>query len=546
MQSLSLVNRMVRATKLDANLYEEVEADTTASGQAFLIVILASLATGIGIGITGLFKMAGVWSMLGLLISLIGLIIVWLAWSFFAYFIGTKVFKGPETSATMGELLRTIGFSISPGVLGIFVFIPVVGGIIWFGASIWVLIAGVVAVRQALDFTTGRAIATCLVSWFACILIVVLAVTPLSARLLSGNCALGSSFDNALNSIVEPYRFSIVAWEAAAIPHELTQWMRSRDENTDNAVGIVIEYFSATKERRRSLEDTVERILESQIEEILIEQDIFGFPPVNLKLGTLPRLLVISPRDKIESMREIMLDYGLSPQEIEDIEAQADELGVSSLIVKPGGFGGVYPSFVTNSASLRFTIDTAVEEWIHQYMAFKPLGFRYVLDLLGVARNYEIATINETVASMVSEEISAIVCDRYYPGQKEPEEDTSDFDREMREIRLAVDDYLARGEIEAAEEFMEQKRQYLASKGHRIRKLNQAYFAWHGTYADEPTSVSPIGVELRQLRSECGSVKEFLDTVAEMTSRQDLKEGIELLQYNETVKRLANLQGRAK
>ena len=80
---------MVRATKLDANLYEEVEADTTASGQAFLIVILASLATGIGIGITGLFKMAGVWSMLGLLISLIGLIIVWLAWSFFAYFIGT-------------------------------------------------------------------------------------------------------------------------------------------------------------------------------------------------------------------------------------------------------------------------------------------------------------------------------------------------------------------------------------------------------------------------------------------------------------------------
>ena len=545
MQSLSLVNRMVRATKLDANLYEEVEADTTASGQAFLIVILASLATGIGIGIAGLFKMAGVWSIWGLLIGLIGSIIVWLAWSFFAYFIGTKVFKGPGTSATMGELLRTIGFSISPGVLGIFVFIPVVGGIIWFGASIWVLIAGVVAVRQALDFPTGRAIVTCLVSWFACILIVFLAVTPLSARLFSGSCALGSSFDNDLNSIVEPYRFNIVAWEAAAIPHELSQWMRSRDENIDNAVGIVTEYFSATEERRRSLEDTVERILESQIEEILIEQDIFGFPPVNLKLGTLPRLLVISPRDKIESMREIMLDSGLSLQELEDIEAQADELGVSSLIVKLGGLG-LYPSLVTNSASLRFTIDTAVEEWIHQYLTFKPLGFRYVLDLLGVARNYEIATINETVASIVSEEISAIVCDRYYPGQKEPEEDTSDFDREMREIRLAVDDYLARGEIETAEEFMEQKRQYLASKGHRIRKLNQAYFAWHGTYADEPTSVSPIGVELRQLRSECGSVKEFLDIVAEMTSRQDLKEGIELLQYDETVKRLANLQGRAK
>lgn len=527
MQSLLLVNRMVRAAKLDINLYEWVKADTTANRHAFLIVILASLATGIGIGIAGLFKMAGVWSMLGLLMGLIGSIIAWLAWSFFVYLIGTKVFKGPETSATMGELLRTIGFSISPGVLGIFVFIPVVGGIIWFGASIWVLTAGVVAVRRALDFTTGRAIVTCLVSWFACILIVFLAVTPLSAHLFSGSCALGSSFDNNLNSIVEPYRFSIVAWQAAAIPHELSQWMHSRDEN---AVGIVTEYFSATEERRKSLEDTVERILESQIEEILIEEDIFGFPPVNLKLGTLPRLLVISPRDKIESMREIMLDSGLSLQEIEYIEARADELGVSSLIVKLGGYGGVYPSFVTDSASLRVTIDTAVEEWIHQYLAFKPLGFRFVLDLLGVARNYEIATINETVASMVSDEISAIICNRYYPRQKEPEEDASDFDREMREIRLAVDDYLARGEIEAAEEFMEQKRQYLASKGHRIRKLNQAYFAWHGTYADEPTSVSPIGVELRQLRSECGSIKEFLDTIAEMTSRQDLKDSIRLLQ----------------
>ena len=100
----------------------------------------------------------------------------------------------------------------------------------------------------------------------------------------------------------------------------------------------------------------------------------------------------------------------------------------------------------------------------------------------------------------------------------------------MRERRIAVDEFLARGEIERAEQYMEQKRQYLASQGYYIRKLNQAYFAWHGTYADEPTSVSPIGVELRQLRGKCGSVKEFLDTAAEMISRQDLKDSIKLLQ----------------
>jgi hypothetical protein len=527
---LSLFGRMVRASKLDADLYREVGADTRASGQAIAIVTLASLATGIGTGIAGFFKMAGLWSILGLLIGLIGSVIVWFGWSFFNYIIGTKIFKVPETSATMGELLRTVGFSISPGVLGIFVFIPVVGGLIWIGAFIWALIAGIVAIRHALNFTTGRTIATCMVSWLACIVIVFLVVTPLSDRLLSGSCALGGSFDNDLNSIVEPHRFSTVAWEAAAIPHELSQWWHSRDEDVDNAADIVTEYFSTTEERRESLEDTVEIILESQIKEILIEEDILGFPPVNLKLETLPRVLIISPRDQIESMREILLNSDLSSQEIEEIEAQADELGVSSLIVKPGGFGGAYPSFVTNSASLRFTIDTAVEEWVHQYLAFKPLGFRYVLDLLGIARDYEIATINETVAGMVSDEISAIICNRYYPDQKEPGEDTSEFNQEMRDIRLAVDDYLARGEIEAAEEFMEQKRQYLISKGYYIRKLNQAYFAWHGTYADEPTSVSPIGVELRQLRSECGSIKEFLDITAEITNRQELKDIIQSLQ----------------
>ena len=87
---------------------------------------------------------------------------------------------------------------------------------------------------------------------------------------------------------------------------------------------------------------------------------------------------------------------------------------------------------------------------------------------------------------------------------------------------MAVDEYLAQGEIEQAEEFMEQKRQYLVENGYYIRKLNQAYFAFHGTYADRPTSISPIGVELKRLRSQSDSLKDFLETAASMTSRQDL------------------------
>jgi hypothetical protein len=93
----------------------------------------------------------------------------------------------------------------------------------------------------------------------------------------------------------------------------------------------------------------------------------------------------------------------------------------------------------------------------------------------------------------------------------------------MREIRRAVDNYLAQRQIDQAEQFMEQKRQYLATQGYYIRKLNQAYFAFYGTYADKPTSISPIGVELRTLRDRSTSLKDFLDRVSGMSSRQDLQ-----------------------
>ena len=380
------------------------------------------------------------------------------------------------------------------------------------------------------------------------------------------------NFDSSLKSIVKPYRFSIVKWESRAIPQEVKRWIFGRYEKVDDEVRTVAEYFSLVErikslksgieaanagrgqgelalletelnkaeEQKKALEGTVGRIVAGQIKEILAQQGIFNpivglkvhFPPLNFKLERPPYLLVISPRDRIESMREITLQQNLGRQRMEDIEAEVDALGVSSLAVELGGFGGTYPTFVIDNASLRFTIDTATEEWLHQYLTFKPLGFRYLLDLAGVSRNYEIATITETAASMVSKEIGLLVCEKYYSqcegddNQKRETESGFDFDREMREIRKAVDIYLAQGEIEPAEEFMEQKRQYLASKGYYIRKLNQAYFAFHGAYADSPTSISPIGLELKKLRSQSASLKDFLDTVAAMTSRQDLKSSV--------------------
>jgi hypothetical protein len=394
-------------------------------------------------------------------------------------------------------------------------------------------------------------------------------LTLLSLFLLGGSCAPAPDFDSSLKSIVKPYQFSIARWELKAISDELNSSTFGKGERVEDKVDIVIEYFSLVEpiksleaeiaainagyktgdaasleadlarlqQQKAALNNEVERIIAQQIREVLAEQGIYhpldnciklriGFPPLIFRLEPPPHLLVVSPRDRIESMREIHLQQDLSLEAMESIEEQVDELGVSSLVVGLGGLS-TYPAFVMDDASLQFTINAAAEEWLHSYLVFKPLGFLYLLDVTGISRNYEIATMNETAVGIVSKEIGNIVVQKYYPGyenspQPPAEEPEFDFNREMREIRQAVDTYLAQGKITQAEEFMEQKRQYLASMGYYIRKLNQAYFAFHGTYADSPTSISPIGAELKQLREQSTSLKNFLDTVAIMTSRQDL------------------------
>jgi hypothetical protein len=384
----------------------------------------------------------------------------------------------------------------------------------------------------------------------------------LSLCLLGGSCAASPDFDSSLESIVRPYQFSIAGWELKALPEEL---FSSRESVTDDEAGMVVDYFSLGEQINRleaetaaanetsdtvpldaeleklraqkaALTDEVEVIIARQIREVLAEQGIYnpldnsiklrvGFPPLLFRLEPPPHLLVVSPRERIESISEIELKQEMSVAEMESIEDQVDGLGVSSLVVGLGGIS-TYPAFVVDDASLPFTINAAAEEWLHAYLVFKPLGFLYLLDVTGICPNYDIATMNETVVGIVSKEIGDLVVQKYYPeyGNITPpaEEPEFDFNREMREIRQAVDDYLARGEVSQAEAFMEEKRQYLASQGYYIRKLNQAYFAFYGTYGDSPTSISPIGTQLKQLREQSPSIKDFFDTAANMTSPQDL------------------------
>ena len=149
---------MIRAARLDVNLYEEVEADKQAIGQAMGVVVLASLAAGIGsVGTTGIG---------GLITGTVGALIGWFLWAFITFFIGTKLLPEPQTEADYGELLRTIGFSSSPGLLRILGVIPFLGPIIFIVCGIWMLAAMIIAVRQALDYnSTLRAVGVCVIGW---------------------------------------------------------------------------------------------------------------------------------------------------------------------------------------------------------------------------------------------------------------------------------------------------------------------------------------------------------------------------------------------
>ena len=164
----SFKERIIRAVKLDVNLYEEVESDKGALGQAMGVVILSSIA--VGVGSLGRIEPGRI--LLGTTMATVGALIGWYIWAYLTYLVGTKLLPEPQTKAEPGELLRTIGFSSSPGLIRVLGIIPGLTEIIFLFASIWMLIAMVIAVRQALDYqSTLRAVGVCVIGWIIQVLI---------------------------------------------------------------------------------------------------------------------------------------------------------------------------------------------------------------------------------------------------------------------------------------------------------------------------------------------------------------------------------------
>jgi hypothetical protein len=166
MRRMTFGQRFAGAIKLDAATFEEIEANLAVTRQALLVVVLSSMAPGIGAGL-----IAGP---LELIKEAIAALVGWVMWAIVTYFIGTRLLPEPQTRSDIGELLRVIGFAFAPGVFNLFGFIPLIGGVVRTVVAVWILVSMVVAVRQALDYTsTGRAFVVVLIGWVLFVLITV-------------------------------------------------------------------------------------------------------------------------------------------------------------------------------------------------------------------------------------------------------------------------------------------------------------------------------------------------------------------------------------
>jgi len=172
----SLVERMIGAAFLDTSTYEAVERDQNATSSALLIVVLAAIASGIGL--------LGSGNLLAVIFGILAALIGWAAYAGVAYLVGSRLLAGPQTQATWGQLLRTLGFAQTPRLLLVLTFIPLFGFVLNLVVWVWTLVTTVVAIRQALDFTTGRAIVTAIVSWIILAIVQFILLAPFGALLI--------------------------------------------------------------------------------------------------------------------------------------------------------------------------------------------------------------------------------------------------------------------------------------------------------------------------------------------------------------------------
>lgn len=298
------------------------------------------------------------------------------------------------------------------------------------------------------------------------------------------------------------------------------------------------------RQKRNQMRPVVESVIQQQVETALNDLGLTvggqPFPPVLYHSEPNAYALIVSPREEIRQEANLMLQPDLTLDERIELEEKIEqELGYSALVVGVGGVG-LYPAMIIETGRLEWLYQVIGHEWTHNYLTIRPLGVHYF-------SSPELQTINETVADLSGQEIQRAVFLRFYPErlpderaadqqQKPPAVDVSektiwdlqrevmgdgkfDFRFEMHLTRVVVDRLLAEGEVDTAEEYLEERREFFWENGYPIRKLNQAYFAFYGSYAAQPGGAASeqgvdLGAQLRKLKAEMSSYRDFMKTVA--------------------------------
>lgn len=324
--------------------------------------------------------------------------------------------------------------------------------------------------------------------------------------------------------------------EARQVSREVAQIFASGEEEDPFAAADSLNaQLDTLRTDLAQLQPLAESILQEQVATILVEEGFstFGqvFPPVQARITPLPTLLIVSRRDRIEELYRIPLIPGLTLPDIETIENGIyDGMDRSAIIVPLGGIG-TYPAMILETTDLVFLTDVIAHEWAHNWLTLRPVGFNY--NASGSMR-----VINETIASVFGEAIGYKVMERYYPdllpAPAVPAQTTTapapqdpppfDFRAEMATTRGRVDELLSAGHIDQAEAYMEERRQLFVANGYLVRKINQAYFAFYGSYADQPgaTGTDPTGPMVVTLFQQSDSIYDFMQLVSPITSLEDL------------------------
>jgi hypothetical protein len=299
--------------------------------------------------------------------------------------------------------------------------------------------------------------------------------------------------------------------------------------------------------RQNQLAPLAEAVLQEQVTQALSDLGLTTLgqplPSVLYHSTPVPNALIVSRRSVIEQIANISINADLNVDEQELLESRVDKkMNTSSLVVPIGGVG-VYPTMVMQTTSLSWLVNTIAHEWTHNYLTSHPLGVNY-------DTTPELRTMNETTASIAGNEVGQYVIEHFYPelltdspapldlvsfplehpNPNDIPRPPFDFRAEMHLTRITVDALLAEDRIEEAEAYMVERQQFFLRNGYLLRKLNQAYFAFYGAYADVPGGAAgedPVGPAVRALREQSKSLADFVNHIAWMNSFADLQEAIQ-------------------